>query len=346
MNGFSLPPLFAIALLFLAAVSCSNPAATLSGTARGLQANTIWSSVATSSDGTHIVATVDGGDIFTSPDSGTTWVDHTSTGPRHWLTVASSLNGSYLVAAENTSTGSVWTSPDGGTTWLSQPGAGYRNWSGVAASSDGSLLAAAEPHGTVYTSTNFGANWTSHVVATPAYSVIFGNIACSTDGQVLIVADAQTSGGVWLSKDGGTTWNNVGQGLQSNGWSSVASSYNGRILVATARNSGGVWVSTNGGTNWAVASTPPQNASWSAAATNGGNSDVITIFATAIGGQYWRGNYYTSGGVRWVQGTSLSSTVPMFSLASAAIGTRLLVAAEYGGRLLTSTDYGTTWVQH
>ena len=69
-----------------------------------------WSSVASSADGTKLVATVgytiytasQPGAIYTSTDSGVTWTPHTSAAPflnLNWSSVASSADGTKLVAA-------------------------------------------------------------------------------------------------------------------------------------------------------------------------------------------------------------------------------------------------------
>ena len=55
-----------------------------------------WSSVASSSDGTKLVAVVNGGQIYTSINSGVSWTPRESS--RNWYSVASSSDGTKLVA--------------------------------------------------------------------------------------------------------------------------------------------------------------------------------------------------------------------------------------------------------
>jgi hypothetical protein len=59
------------------------------------------------------VAVVTEGQIYTSGDSGTTWTPHDSN--RDWAAVASSADGTKLVAAVNG--GRIYTSSDSGATW-------------------------------------------------------------------------------------------------------------------------------------------------------------------------------------------------------------------------------------
>ena len=67
-----------------------------------------WSSVASSSDGTHLVATVGNGQIYTSADSGVTWTAQPDAPSTVWVCVASSSDGLHLVAA--TGDGRIYTS--------------------------------------------------------------------------------------------------------------------------------------------------------------------------------------------------------------------------------------------
>ncbi len=55
-----------------------------------------WRGVASSSDGTKLVATESGGRIYTSTDSGVSWTPSESA--RDWYSVASSSDGTKLVA--------------------------------------------------------------------------------------------------------------------------------------------------------------------------------------------------------------------------------------------------------
>jgi len=58
-----------------------------------------WQAVASSADGTRLVAVVFNGGIYTSADSGATWVQNTSAPVNRWASVASSADGLSLAAA-------------------------------------------------------------------------------------------------------------------------------------------------------------------------------------------------------------------------------------------------------
>jgi len=69
-----------------------------------------WSGIASSSDGTKLIAgEIYGGNLWTSTDSGVTWVDQVATGNGYWHAVASSSDGTHLVAGDGYNAGDVWT---------------------------------------------------------------------------------------------------------------------------------------------------------------------------------------------------------------------------------------------
>jgi hypothetical protein len=65
-----------------------------------------WVSVASSADGTKLIAAAEGGQIYLSKDSGVTWAAYES--DRQWAAVASSADGTRLAAIVNS--GQIYTS--------------------------------------------------------------------------------------------------------------------------------------------------------------------------------------------------------------------------------------------
>jgi hypothetical protein len=117
--------------------------------------NRDWSSVASSADGTRLVACVLPGQLYTSRDSGVTWTPRESS--RSWKSVASSADGTKLVACVGGGQG--LTSTDSGTTWTVRAGA--FDLVDVASSADGTKLVAGRFGGQLYTSTDSGVTWTA-----------------------------------------------------------------------------------------------------------------------------------------------------------------------------------------
>ena len=203
-----------------------------------------WNSVASSADGSHVVASVFSGQIYTSSDSGTTWTVQ-NTIVTNWGPVASSANGAKLMAAE--ASGLIYLSADYGLTWAPQsPPAG--NWIGVASSADGTKLFALGSSA-VYVSLNAGATWS---LVTPPTAENWYSIAASTDGSKVIVAglgfNPTLRGDIYVSSNSGGNWT-LGFTNGSISQRTVASSADGSKLFAAG--SGAMEKSTDSGATWA-----------------------------------------------------------------------------------------------
>lgn len=152
-----------------------------------------WQSIASSLDGSKLVAVVQGGQIYTSTDAGLTWTARDSA--RSWSSVASSSDGSMLVAVVQN--GQIYTSSDVGLTWTARDS--VRMWRSVASSSDGSMLVAVAISGQIYTSSDAGLTWTPRDTVRNWISV-----ASSSDGNKLIATEY--SGQIYTSADAGISW--------------------------------------------------------------------------------------------------------------------------------------------
>lgn len=139
--------------------------------------NRHWTCVASSADGTKLVAGTNSGKLYTSTNSGITWTPRENT--RNWAGVASSADGSKLVGVVNN--GQIYTSIDSGLTWTAR--AIVSAWTCVASSSDGSKLVAGVDGGMIYTSTNSGLSWTERLPAITRCS----SVASSSDGTRIVV---------------------------------------------------------------------------------------------------------------------------------------------------------------
>jgi BNR/Asp-box repeat len=111
--------------------------------------------VASSQDGKKLAAAERYGKIYTSSDSGLTWVAREPDGG--FNSMAMSSDGNTVVAVQQLLdnplvTGKIYISTDGGATWAQRQQA--RKWRGVALSADGNRIAAAVLNGSMYTSTS------------------------------------------------------------------------------------------------------------------------------------------------------------------------------------------------
>ncbi len=243
-----------------------------------------WSSVAVSADGTKMAATVGNragtsynGYIWTSTDSGASWgTQSSSSGSKQWVSIASSANGSNLVAAVYN--GYLYVSSDAGKTW---PLVGTTNlyWTSVASSADGTRLVAVANGGQIYTSTNSGSSWQQR---TNNASLAWNAVASSADGSRLVATLG--NGSIYISPDSGATWTLISTTTASGSF--VASSSDGNRLVAAYGSttvSGNIYTSTDSGASWAMAGNAP-SAEWLGVASS---SDGSLLAAVVYGGKIY-----------------------------------------------------------
>jgi DNA-binding beta-propeller fold protein YncE len=260
-----------------------------------------------------------------------------------WQTVASSADGTKLVAGESFGpTNDIFISTNSGATWTL---ASTSPAEGVASSADGTELVAGNYTGSIYISTNSGDNWTQ---ATNAPGVDWNAFASSADGAKL-AAVAINGPGVYTSTNSGVNWTHQINGLLPYaGFTYIASSADGSKLVAAVGASvvGPIFTSTNSGVNWTKATNAPMARWYSVASSADGN----ILMACA----YFIGNVYlsTDAGVIWTK-TSLPAK-NWNSVAESVDGTKMVALANSGiatfgigsGGIFTSMDSGATWVSN
>lgn len=284
---------------------------------------TNWTSVASSADGSRLVATADGGfgasPIYISTNSGATW-EQTSAPVTNWSSVASSADGTKLAAVGYSG---VFTSADSGANWaaISDLSGGRR----IACSGDGTKLLVAGNG--LNRSTNFGATWTPLSGAGGAWV-----IGSSADGTKLVSAyfnhNGFPQGCICVSTNSGDTWTTTSAPLYSwTGWTALASSADGTKLAATIgytsfpTGPGPIYISPDGGGTWLASSSPTSH--WTSVACSA--DGVRLVAATMFGGIYTS----TDSGATWV-----SNDVPVASwsaVACSADGAKLVAVADDGG---------------
>jgi hypothetical protein len=214
-----------------------------------------WSAIASSADGTKLAAADStDGFIYTSANSGTTWVRR-NVPTWGWGSIASSADGAKLVAAAGG--GYIYTSADSGATWVSNRIANdYGIW--VASSADGTRLVAAANMNNVFTSTNSGTTWQLNPVCANHFLY---SAACSANGCTLVIGGNPF---ILISTNAGATWtsNNV-PGVSDRNWQTIAISADGTRLVAVAGSTivsqygqGYIYISSNAGATWSQNEAP------------------------------------------------------------------------------------------
>jgi hypothetical protein len=235
----------------------------------------LWGSIASSADGNRLVATVDGGQIYTSADAGITWTARDAT--RRWYGVASSADGSRLASV--IMGGQIYTSSDFGVNWSAH--AASAPWTSIASSADGLKLVAVNNLLQLHTSTDGGQNWTQQSVTGD-----WAAVASSADGMKLVAA--AWNGQLFTSIDAGVTWS---ASESARTWRSVASSADGVKLVAAVQN-GQIYTSVDSGATWISRAAFAQ---WQSVASS---ADGNRLVAANLNGQL---NFSSDAGVTWVQ---------------------------------------------
>jgi hypothetical protein len=288
---------------------------------------TNWTSVASSADGSHLVASAYGGPsksgsvpgaIFISTNSGASWAMSSSgTYWLNWVSVASSADGTKLFAA-GVPAGDVHfpiplnVSTNGGAGWRDTEGcAGI--WQSVATSGDGSKIFAAGPP--FFISMDSGASWTQ-----PSLGYLLCG-AWSADGQTLAVGSTVIA----ASTNAGVTW--VFTDLTNGYCRSVAASADGTKLAAATSASqsadgGRIYRSADSGASWTALGAPYAN--WTSVASSADGTKLVATAYWANGGPIYRS---TDSGATWTTNGSPYGNSP--AVASSADGCKLI--AVYGG---------------
>ena len=262
-----------------------------------------------------------------------------------WVAVASSADGSRLLAASGGASGPgvICLSTNAGASWSQSP-APLTNWVSVASSADGTRLTAAatgltsSSPGPLFISSDSGVTWS--LVAAPAQP--WAAVASSADGSRLFAA---AGGSVFVSTNGGLGWSGsalpTGQGDQL---TSVACSADGVNLIAATGGLpalGHIYSSADSGAHWSQTGAPAAN--WVSVACSA--DGVRRVAASSFFGEF--GSIYasTDSGVTWTQ--TGAPSVNWTSVGGSADG-RVFVACSgaYKGTspVCVSTDGGTTWV--
>ena len=284
-----------------------------------------FSSLTISADGTRIAGIKLGtlGGIYTCPDTTTTMLAQEIT--PNWRAIAASADGGQLVAAK--ANGGVYTSNDAGRSWQVRDSTA-RNWKALASSQDGTRLVGVVVDGQIYTSADAGQTWVARET-----DRVWRSVASSADGNrlVAVVGDysvtagvsAGTSGQIYTSSDGGSTW--VPRESDRYWWS-VASSGDGSKLVA---------VDYGYGTGGYIYTSTDYGVSWTPRASQAGWTTVVSsVDGMRLAALEKSGTLSTSvdGGVNW----TLQNITGIYSLAMNTDGSKLVVASN-SGALYTST---------
>jgi photosystem II stability/assembly factor-like uncharacterized protein len=284
-----------------------------------------WTGVASSADGTKVVAVLTNGPVWFSTNSGYQWFIVKWTNSYYSTAVTSSEDGTVLAAATGKiSSGPLFVSTNSGAIWATN-NSPYEYWTAIACSSDGGEIVAVATNGAIYISKDTGNTW----LPSGAPNEHWISIACSADGSQL--AAVATNGPICVSTNAGATWMTNSSfsssvvptsqsffpkdqsGSLNTNWQAVACSADKTKLVAVL-NGGPIYISTNAGSTWTPSIAPSTN--WQAVACSADGTKLIAAVKN--------GPIYTSidAGATWI-----SNNAPSLSwtgVASSADGSKLV----------------------
>lgn len=296
--------------------------------------NALWNAVAMSSDGKYILlSTANAVSLYYSSDYGYSFNTY---GGNSWHGVAISANGTYSVAGNvfsgtcNSNYIAINRSPTN-PSFVAASGSISQCYVAFAMSVNGQYMYGTGSSGTMYSKT-YGTNW---VYSFNGPTVNNGNIACSSNGKYVTIADNDASL-VKYSANFGIDWFS-GTTSNSGNWYGVAmssdASYN--YLVGVSAN---VYYASNVSVTFNAVSASTYNA-YSVACDSTGNNRLLNILLMflnlCISGQYIAvggpGNVYVSQnyGTSWTTVSSVSTCSSFIGTAMSKNGQVVIVVCGY-----------------
>lgn len=208
----------------------------------------------------------------------------------------------------------------------------------IASSASGKNLAAVGSGGDIYTSNDYGANWTDVTINTPASGQTWTNISMSASGRYETALAA--NGDIWHSQDYGATWTNETAGTASSGsnWLHSATSSTGQYVVAA--NYHDIFISSDYGVHWTneTGGTTLSGLQWSAMSISASGQYIYIIEDTlAI---YGSSDY----GANWTKLADKPSLITSgWNVITASADGQHVVAGDFQGDLYRSSNYGANW---
>jgi hypothetical protein len=299
--------------------------------------------------------------IFNGSPSTTSWTPQLNALPtvNSFSRVAISSNGQYLaVVADNYDNKfknlGIWISSNYGVNWK-QSNAAYLDWNALGMDNTGQYLVAGVYGGQIYTSSNYGLDWTVQTSGLPAtanwISISFSNNSDPSSTSQYVYAQPSIDD-PYYSTDRGITW------FLSNGaayWGNgMASSSDGKYAYYGAVPGGaqGIYATINYGADSQFKLINATSGNWNYIATDSTGQYVVVV-NTDNNADYTIGNYgiwlSTNCGSNIVEGTTQTVTWTQIavqnllwqSISLVKVGTNLLITAICFNGLIYVCNYNT-----
>ena len=258
--------------------------------------------------------------IWTSRDSGMTWVSIVGSPTAQWTDVKTSSDGQIIIAIGRTQNGVVWMSNDAGASWVNKFDEPSTTYNSVSMSSNGSVILLSNSSGLLL-SVNSG---DSFETLTPTDC---GVVSVSGDGLSLFAecADALTT-----SVDNGATWTTMTVDSDAHIWSSIDSSDDGLTLLAVGRLVGyhpGAFWSSDAGATWNAVTAFNASFTGNEYAQGSLSRDGSTMVVSRYGAKPW---YSLNGGDSWAEAT-MTNGIAVTDFALSESGDFIYSAVENTG---------------
>jgi photosystem II stability/assembly factor-like uncharacterized protein len=272
--------------------------------------------------------------------------------PKNWSSIASSGDGSIVIAGRYYPTLDICISADSGATWAKKNVS--TEPTNISISSNGAtmLYFSIGYNGTaVYISTDTGTNWTLRTASNDSwwgYTRGWTSITISSNGSYLAGC---TNKYIYISTDSGSNWT-ARMTDAARQWECITSSSNGSKLAACVYNNGYIYTSTDSGITWTARMTDTTRFWYCIASSADG-----TTLAACVNHDTFYGYIYTStdSGVNWT--ARLTDTNRLWTkivsssngnILAACVGAYVYnVSNGYSlntGNIYVSYDYGKTWI--
>lgn len=281
-------------------------------------------------DGTKLVITNNKGYVFTSNDFGENWNTHYNININTWT--SASIFGNQLLLSSNTDNiGNIYTSTSNvfytvDYDWNNNQYLGKRKWNNIICSNNSSKVLASVEQGKLYSSFNYGENWTH-------YNIKSISVNNSTNYNQIIAVEA--NGLMYnvnrkiINNTISNEWNIINGTIQQN-YNDVL--YIGTTIIATAYGNG-IHISKNTGTTWNIYSNIESGNKWDSIAYSAAN-----IYITSKPGKIFRFNNT----LNTLNQLDNSPSKNWQDITCSTTG-NIIISAVYGGSIYNSRDFGNNW---
>lgn len=291
-----------------------------------------------------------------NPLIGTNWtmklsgVNIATSANQNGTVIEANTTGQYILAL-NQGGKLVYTSNDFGTTWVSRtsahglPSGTALAPSGCGVSGTGQYMYVAMAVGTIFKSSDYGVSWAT-LSGIPGLA--YYSLSVSNDGQSVLCTQCSTgTTALYLSTNGGTTFNNIASNTSPGGsgyWGSYSMSPDGTKIVACGWNNGKIVYTDNGGTSWTIIDNNSGGAQFGQIVVSNTGKCVVTIISGSQPNPVyiWNGTTWTG-----ITGDMIMDDRTRICAASNDLSVILVSQCKTtnDGYLYLSTDGGITFKQ-